>query len=70
MVHYHSGIGYLQRVDVHAGDAEAIVADRQAVLDAALRRLFRAVPLRPARHPPGPLTEAGINKPSIQTKTA
>ncbi|WP_370332564.1 IS3 family transposase [Mycolicibacterium hippocampi] len=68
-VHYHSGIGYLHPADVHAGRSAAIVADRQAVLDAA----YAAHPERFPRGRPtadAPPVEAWINKPSIQTASA
>jgi putative transposase len=66
--HYHSGVAYLHPADVHAGHAEAIVANRQTVLDAAYAA-------RPERFPRGrptvaaAPTEAWINKPAIQAKT-
>ena len=65
---YHSGIGYLHPADVHAGRADEIVAERQAVLDAAYKanpQRFRNGPPKAARPP----AEAWINQPAIQTKT-
>ena len=64
-VHYHSGIGYLRPDDLHAGNHTAIVAHRQAALDAAYAahpERFTARP-RPVKIP----TKAWINRPSIQT---
>lgn len=66
--HYHSGIGYLHPADVHAGNADAVVAARQQVLDAA----YTANPDRFRNQPPQaaqPPAEAWINKPTVQTKT-
>lgn len=66
--HYHSGIGYLHPVDVHAGTAHKTVTARQAVLDAA----YNANPERFRNQPPraaNPPTEAWINKSTAQTKT-
>jgi putative transposase len=60
--HRHSGIGLLTPAMVHFGEAEAVLAHRQAVLDAA----YQAHPVRFVRRPPKPLplpTEVWINKP-------
>lgn len=68
-VHYHSGVAHLHPADVHAGHAPQIIAQRQAVLDAA----YAAHPERFPRGRPiadAPPAEAWINNPSIQTKTA
>ena len=65
---YHSGIGYLHPSDVHAGRADEIVAERQAVLDA----VYKANPQRFRNGPPKaaqPPAEAWINQLTIQTKT-
>ena len=65
--HYHSGIAYLNPIDVHNGNAEQVVASRQEVLDGAYTDnpgRFRNHRPR-AAHPP---TEAWINKPTVQTK--
>lgn len=60
--HRHSGIGLLTPAMVHFGEAETVLARRQAVLDAA----YQAHPDRFVRQPPKPLplpTEVWINKP-------
>jgi putative transposase len=60
--HRHSGIGLLTPAMVHFGEAETVLAHRQAVLDAA----YQAHPDRFVRRPPKPLTvptEVWINKP-------
>jgi putative transposase len=60
--HRHSGIGLLTPTMVHFGEAETVLAHRQAVLDAA----YQAHPDRFVRRPPKPLpvpTEVWINKP-------
>ena len=64
--HRHSGIGYMTPHSVHAGHAAALLATRQATLDAA----FQAHPNRfKNRNPqPHPLpTAAWINPPSQET---
>jgi len=56
------GIGLLTPAMVHFGEAETVLAHRQAVLDAA----YQAYPDRFVRRPPKPLplpTEVWINKP-------
>jgi putative transposase len=66
--HYHGGVAYLHPADVHAGTTAAIIAARQAVLDAA----YQANPDRFRNQPPraaSPPTEAWINKPTVQTNT-
>jgi putative transposase len=63
--HHHWGLGLLTPAVVHAGQAAAALAARQAVLDAALA----AHPERFVRHPPRPLTlpaEVWINPPADQ----
>jgi len=60
--HRHSGIGLLTPAMVHFGQAQSVLADRQAVLDAA----YRAHPDRFVRKPPKPLplpSEVWINRP-------
>lgn len=49
--HYHSGIGMLTPAMVHYGTAEAVLADRQRVLDAG----YAAHPQRFVNKPPAPL---------------
>lgn len=65
--HRHSGIGMLTPANVHFGDAPAVLAHRQSILDAA----YSAHPERFVRKAPAapPLpTEVWINKPA-QVKT-
>ena len=60
--HRHSGIGLLTPAMVHFGEAQTVLAHRQAVLDAA----YQAHPDRFVRRPPTPLplpSEVWINKP-------
>jgi putative transposase len=60
--HRHSGIGLLTPSVVHFGEAPTVLAQRQAVLDAA----YQAHPDRFVRQPPRPLAlpaEVWINKP-------
>jgi putative transposase len=60
--HRHSGIGLLAPAMVHFGETPAVLAQRQAVLDAA----YHAHPERFVRRPPKPLplpSEVWINKP-------
>jgi putative transposase len=60
--HRHSGIALLTPAVVHFGETQAVLANRQVVLDAA----YRAHPERFVRHPPKPLpvpSEVWINKP-------
>jgi putative transposase len=60
--HRHSGIALLTPAVVHFGETQAVLAQRQSVLDAA----YRAHPNRFVRQPPRPLplpSEAWINKP-------
>lgn len=60
--HRHSGLGLLTPAMVHFGDAPAVLARRQTVLDAA----YQAHPERFVRKPPRPLplpSEVWINKP-------
>jgi putative transposase len=60
--HRHSGLGLLTPAMVHFGDAPAVLARRQAVLDTA----YLAHPERFVRKPPKPLplpSEVWINKP-------
>ena len=60
--HRHSGIGLLTPAVVHFGEAPAVLAHRQVVLDAA----YLAHPDRFVRQPPKPLplpSEVWINKP-------
>ena len=61
--HRHSGLGLLTPAVVHSGQAPAVLAARQVVLDAA----FQAHPDRFVRRPPKPLplpSEVWINKPA------
>jgi putative transposase len=61
--HHHWGLGLLTPAAVHFGHADAILAARQAVLDAA----HAAHPERFVRHPPHPLSlprEVWINPPA------
>ena len=61
--HRHSGIGLLTPAVVHFGEAPAVLAQRQAVLDAA----YQTHPDRFVRQPPKPLAlpaEVWINKPA------
>jgi len=61
--HRHSGLGLLTPAMVHFGQAESVLARRQAVLDAA----YQAHPDRFVRRPPEPLplpSEVWINKPA------
>jgi putative transposase len=61
--HRHSGIGMLTPAVVHFGEASAVLAHRQVVLDAA----YQAHPDRFVRQPPKPLplpSEVWINKPA------
>jgi putative transposase len=60
--HHHSGLGMLTPAMVHLGQVPAVLAQRQAVLDAA----SLAHPERFVRHPPKPLplpSEVWINRP-------
>ena len=60
--HRHSGIGLLTPAMVHFGEAQTVLARRQAVLDAA----YQAHPDRFVRRPPKPLplpSAVWINKP-------
>jgi putative transposase len=60
--HRHSGLGLLTPAMVHFGQAQSVLAGRQAVLDAA----YQAHPDRFVRRPPKPLplpSEVWINKP-------
>ena len=60
--HRHSGLGLLTPTMVHFGQAESVLAARQAVLDAA----YHEHPDRFVRKPPQPLplpSEVWINKP-------
>jgi putative transposase len=60
--HRHSGLGLLTPAMVHWGQAEIVLAGRQAVLDAA----YQAHPDRFVRRPPKPLplpSEVWINRP-------
>ena len=60
--HRHSGLGLLTPAVVHFGQAPAVLAARQVVLDAA----YQAHPDRFVRRPPKPLplpSEVWINKP-------
>jgi putative transposase len=62
--HRHSGISLLTPAMVHFGDAPQVLAQRQAVLDAA----YQAHPDRFVRRPPNPLplpTEVWINRPPL-----
>jgi putative transposase len=61
--HRHSGISLLTPAMVHFGEAHKVLAQRQAVLDAA----YQAHPDRFVRRPPNPLplpTEVWINRPA------
>ena len=61
--HRHSGLGLLTPAMVHSGQAAAVLAARQIVLDAA----YQAHPDRFVRRPPKPLplpSEVWINKPA------
>jgi putative transposase len=61
--HRHSGLGLLTPAMVHFGEAPAVLAHRQTILDAA----YQAHPERFVRRPPRPLalpTEVWINKPT------
>jgi putative transposase len=61
--HRHSGLGLLTPAVVHFGQAPAVLAARQVVLDAA----YQAHPDRFVRRPPKPLplpSEVWINKPA------
>jgi putative transposase len=61
--HRHSGLGLLTPAVVHSGQAAAVLAARQVVLDAA----YHAHPDRFVRRPPKPLplpSEVWINKPA------
>jgi len=60
--HRHSGIGLLTPAMVHFGEADAVLAHRQVVLDTA----YQAHPDRFVRQPPKPLplpTQVWINRP-------
>jgi putative transposase len=60
--HRHSGIALLTPAVVHFGESQAVLANRQVVLDAA----YQAHPDRFVRRPPKPLplpSEVWINKP-------
>jgi putative transposase len=60
--HRHSGIGLLTPAVVHFGEAQAVLARRQVVLDTA----YQTHPDRFVRRPPKPLplpSEAWINRP-------
>ena len=60
--HRHSGIALLTPAVVHFGEAQTVLAHRQAVLDAA----YLAHPDRFVRRPPKPTplpSEVWINKP-------
>ncbi len=60
--HYHSGIGLLTPASVHYGEAEAILAKRQAVLDAAYARRPERFVRKSPSPPEGP-TAVWINPP-------
>jgi putative transposase len=63
--HRHSGIGLMTPAAIHHGQAQAIHADRQRVLEAA----YAATPERFVRRPPTPPelpTAAWINKPPTE----
>jgi putative transposase len=67
--HYHSGVAWLNPVDVHYGRAETVRAARADVLSAAYARnpdRFVNKPPEPAALP----TAAWINKPSQENETA
>lgn len=62
--HRHSGLGLLAPTMVHFGEAAAVLAHRQSVLDGA----YQAHPERFVRQPPKPLplpSEVWINKPIV-----
>ena len=62
--HRHSGLGLLTPSMVHFGEAAAVLAHRQSVLDGA----YQAHPERFVRRPPKPLplpSEVWINKPIL-----
>lgn len=62
--HRHSGLGLLTPAMVHFGQAQSVLAQRQAVLNAA----YEAHPDRFVRRPPRPLplpSEVWINKPAV-----
>jgi putative transposase len=62
--HRHSGLGLLAPSMVHFGEAAAVLAHRQSVLDGA----YQAHPERFVRRPPKPLplpSEVWINKPIV-----
>lgn len=61
--HYHTGIALLTPSDVHHGRAEAIVAARQRVLDAAYERHPERFVRHPPRHPL-PASAVWINPPA------
>ena len=66
--HRHSGIGLLTPAMVHFGEAPAVLARRQLVLDAA----YQAHPDRFVRRPPKPLPlpeAVWINRPAPDAKT-
>ena len=66
--HRHSGIGLMTPTAMHHGQAKALHAERQRVLDAA----YAARPERFVRHPPRPPalpTAAWINKPTTKEAT-
>jgi len=66
--HRHSGIALLTPATVHSGQAEAILAQRQAVLTAA----HQAHPERFVRRPPTPLpipSAVWINKPKTEPES-
>jgi putative transposase len=61
--HHHWGLGLLTPATVHCGQAETVLAARQAVLNTA----YAAHPERFVRHPPKPLAlprEVWINPPA------
>ena len=63
--HRHSGIGLMTPAAVHHGQAQALHAERQRVLEAA----YAATPERFVRRPPAPPelpTAAWINKPTTE----
>lgn len=60
--HLHSGIGLMTPATVHYGDAETVIADRQAVLDDAYRNNPERFKNRPPKAPRNPAT-VWINKP-------
>ena len=64
-MHRHSGIGYLTPHSVHYGHAQALLATRQAALDAAfLAHPARFKSKRPSTHPMP--TAAWINPPPME----